>query len=77
MQVSYVYDQDPRHGWANIDMEKSNEGLIVVHDQNGKAHGFKFSDGEMTPTCICSARSDRECSCSNVDWSDGHKKEGE
>ena len=68
MTPTYEYDQDPRYGWVNIDMGDKKEGLIVVQDCDGICYGFTFSDGKMTPTCICSAWSESECACPSVDW---------
>jgi hypothetical protein len=68
MKTSYVCDQDPRYGWVSISMEDKNVGLIIVDDRHGKSYGFTFTDGEMVPTCICSARSSSECACLNVGW---------
>lgn len=62
MQVSYEYDQDPRYGWASIDVSDHVEPLIIIHDETG-SHGFIYSDGEMKPTCICSAWNESECAC--------------
>lgn len=69
MQVSYQYDQDPRYGWASIQIEKGERCLIVVHDETG-SHGFSYENGEMTPTCICSAWNASECACPGVAWDD-------
>ncbi len=68
MKVSYEYDQDPRYGWASIDLEDSEAGLIVVSDEFDRCYGFKFFQGVMRPTCICNAWSENECACPNVDW---------
>lgn len=68
MECSYVYDQDPRYGWVSISMCGNSEGLIVVQDKDGMFHGFTFEGGEMTPTCICSARHEYECACPNAQW---------
>ena len=65
MKVSCEYDQDPRYSWASIDVEGHREPLIVIHCEDG-SYGFIFKDGEMLPTCICSARSEYECSCDNM-----------
>ena len=62
MKVSYDYDQDPRYGWVSIDIEDSKDPLIIIHDESG-SHGFTYNDGEMTPTCICAAWAESECSC--------------
>lgn len=59
--VDYVYDQDPRYGWVSVDTNERKDLLFVV-DNNG----FMYKDGEMTPTCICYARSEFECGCSNM-----------
>lgn len=68
MKATYEYDQDPRYGWVNINMEEKTTGTIVVQDSDGVCHGFTFAEGSMTPTCICSAWYEHECSCSGVDW---------
>jgi len=65
--VSYQYDQDPRYGWADIDMGDRAEVLIVVHGPSG-SRGFLCDGKTMTPTCICSARCARECGCPDVSW---------
>jgi hypothetical protein len=62
MKVSFVYDQDPRYGWASVDLGDSDKGLIIVHTAEG-SKGFTYSDGKMEPTCICSAWSEDECAC--------------
>ena len=67
MLVTHEYDQDPRYGWASIDLEGAKEALIVVHGERG-SHGFMFKDDSMVPTCICSAWNEDECSCPNVEW---------
>ena len=71
MKVSYEYDQDPRYGWARVDLDGATTGLIIVQTNSGSL-GFNFVErtGEMIPTCICSAWSSSECSCPNVDWKD-------
>lgn len=60
--VSWQYDQDPRYGWASINIGDDSEILIVVHDETG-SHGFTYANGEMTPTCLCNAWSADECGC--------------
>lgn len=70
MTPKYEYDQDPRYGWVNINMDDDMEGLIVIQDKDGQCHGFKFRDGEMTKTCICSAWNSSECCCVGVSWND-------
>lgn len=69
MKVKHEYDQDPRYGWASIETGESGECLIVVHDNTG-SHGFTYANGEMKPTCICSAWNADECACEGVDWGD-------
>ena len=68
MKVSYEFDQDPRYGWASIDVEGEEDSLIIIHGGERGPHGFTFKDGDMIPTCICSAWYEHECSCPNVDW---------
>ena len=68
MKVKYEYDQDPRYGWASVDLEEKTSGLIVVHCPEKGSRGFTFDDGKMVPTCICHAWKQSECSCPNVDW---------
>lgn len=68
MKCKYEYDQDPRYGLVHINMEDNSEGVIVIQDTDGISHGFSFRDGEMTKTCICSARSASECGCAGGDW---------
>lgn len=65
MKVSRRYDQDPRYDWADIDLDGATTGLVIIYD-NGIAHGFNYCDGEMHPTCICSAWYEGECSCTNL-----------
>lgn len=67
MKVSYEFDQDPRYGWASIDLDGQTTGLVVVHTASGSL-GFAFSerDQEMAPTCICSAWSESECACPHL-----------
>lgn len=67
MKVRFEHDQDPRYGWASIDLEEKSEGLIIVHSLEHGSLGFEFSDGDMVPTCICAAWTKDECSCP-VDW---------
>lgn len=74
MRVSFEHDQDPRYGWASVDIGEKKDALLIVHSLEFGSLGFKFRDGEMTPTCICSAWSVSECSCPNVDWSDSTKE---
>ena len=69
MKVKYEYDQDPRYGWASIDLEDNGLGTIIIRD-GSKTHGFEYSDGEMKPICICNAWHSFECACENVDWGD-------
>jgi hypothetical protein len=71
MNVSYQYDQDPRYGWAEIDVGDSKDSLIVVSGNFGGSLGFTFDGEKMVPTCICNARYSGECCCPNVSWSDG------
>lgn len=66
--VKYEYDQDPRYGWASVDIGSKKSILIVVHSEKHGSLGFQFEDGEMVPTCICSARYAGECACPNVSW---------
>lgn len=63
MIVKYEYDQDPRYGWAAIDMGEKESGLIVIQDKDGMCYGFTYEDGEMTKTCICMAWNESECAC--------------
>jgi len=70
MEVKYEYDQDPRYGWASIDVTEDKDPLIVIHTRSG-SKGFSVnSEDELVPTCICSAWSASECSCIDVDWGD-------
>jgi len=69
MKVSYEYDQDPRYGWASIDLEGKEDELIVIHAPDG-SRGFTYKDGVMIPTCICHAYSASECACPDVNWDD-------
>lgn len=74
MRVTYEYDNDPRYGWASVDLEEKTTGLVIVHSNRGSL-GFRFNEREMSmePTCICSARRRHECSCPHLDtsyWSD-------
>jgi hypothetical protein len=70
MKVTFEHDQDPRYGWASIDIGESKSALIVVHSEERGSMGFQFEDGKMHPTCICSAWYPGECSCIGVDWGD-------
>ena len=70
MRVEYEFDQDPRYGWASINLEGQTTGLIVVHCENSGSRGFTFCKGVMTPTCICHAWNKSECSCPDVEWPD-------
>jgi len=74
MKVSYEHDRDPRYGWASVDIGERSDALIVVHSQEFGSRGFKFRDGEMTPTCICSAWNESECACPGVEWSNQDKE---
>lgn len=69
MKASIEFDQDPRYGWASIDLEGKTTGLIIVQTCKGSV-GFNFveRDNSMVPTCICSAWYPSECSCPNVEW---------
>lgn len=62
MKVSYEHDGDQRYGWASVDIEDAKTVLIVVHG-DGASRGFTYSDGGMTPACICQAYEDSECGC--------------
>jgi hypothetical protein len=68
MKVNFEHDQDPRYGWANIDLGDKTDALIIVHSTEYGSRGFQFSNGTMTPTCICTARVQGECSCPDVNW---------
>ena len=68
MNVSFRYDQDPRYGWASVDIGEKTAALIIVHSEKYGSRGFEFRDGEMKPTCICSAWNEGECACPGVDW---------
>lgn len=68
IKTSYNYDQDPRYGWVSIDMDKSTSVDIIVQDKGGVSYGYTFRDGNIAPTCICSARSRGECGCHNLPW---------
>ena len=58
--VSWQYDQDPRYGWVSIDTERDRGSSTLIIVDN---YGFTYKDGTMTPTCICSAWNESECSC--------------
>ena len=74
MKVKYAYDQDPRYGWVNVDIGDEKEVLIIVYSEEDGSRGFTYGNGEMVPTCICSARTASECACPNVYWgSDDYK----
>lgn len=66
MIVSHEHDQDPRYGWASINIGEKKSALIVVHSDEHGSLGFRFEDGEMRPTCICASRTASGCSCPNV-----------
>lgn len=70
MKVSYQYDQDPRYGWASIEVEGKNDNLVIIHSPEYGSLGFEFKNGEMVPTCICSAWDRDECACPNVEWNE-------
>lgn len=70
MKLRYEYDQDPRYGWASVELDKNGPALIVIHCPEKGSRGFTFDNGEMVPTCICNAWNQNECSCPNVDWED-------
>ena len=65
MKVGFDYDQDPRYGWASIDLSGATTALVVIHSDRG-SEGFNYCRGQMVPTCICSAWSEGECSCVNL-----------
>lgn len=67
MKTQYRYDQDPRYGWVEVDLEGQTTGMVVVND-NGIFHGFNYHDGKMVPTCICNAWERSECGCTNLEW---------
>jgi hypothetical protein len=62
-KVTHEYDQDPRYGWVSIDIRGDSSVLVVIHSESGGSQGFTYSNGEMTPTCLCTAWSASECSC--------------
>ena len=68
MKCSHQYDQDPRYGWASVDLEGETTALLIIHTDKGSL-GFNFSerDQSMTPTCICYAYSQPECSCPHLE----------
>jgi len=70
MKVTYEYDQDPRYGWASIDLEESTRELVVMHSLTGGTRGYHYDGETFTPTCICSAYFPSECGCVGVDWGD-------
>jgi hypothetical protein len=63
IKVTHEYDQDPRYGWASVDIGMAKEVLVVIHSESGGSRGFNYYDGEMTPTCLCNAWSTSECAC--------------
>ena len=63
ISVTHEYDQDPRLGWASIDIRGDSSVLVVIHSESGGSQGFTYSKGVMTPTCLCVAWSASECSC--------------
>jgi len=69
MKVEKLHDQDPRYGWVSIDPEGDQGVLIIIHSESGSL-GFMFRDGEMKPTCICSAYEANECACPDVIWNE-------
>lgn len=74
MRAEIQYDQDPRYGWASIDLDGATTGLIVVHTERG-SFGFNFveRDATMRPTCTCGAWEESECGCTHLDpdyWSE-------
>lgn len=71
VSASYNFDQDPRYGWVNIDSEDEKPITIVIQSGGG-SYGYIFSKGEFKPTCICSAWSAGECTCSTGVWEDDY-----
>jgi hypothetical protein len=63
IKVTHEYDQDPRYGWASVDIGMARKVLVVIHSDSGGSQGFNYYDGEMTPTCLCNAWSASECAC--------------
>ena len=71
IKISYLYDQDPRYGWFDVQLpETKNNFEIVVHGFENGSLGFTFDGENFVPTCICSAWNVSECSCPNVSWGD-------
>lgn len=68
MIVKYEYDQDPRYGWASVDVSEDSNPLIVVHTSSGSKGYTLNSDDQLVPTCICHAYSASECACPDVTW---------
>jgi hypothetical protein len=66
MKVDYQYDQDPRYGWASIDVSEDKNPLIVIHTASGSKGYTVNSDDELVGTCICHAYYSGECGCTNL-----------
>jgi hypothetical protein len=66
IKVSYEYDQDPRYGWASIDVTESRNPLIIVYTTKGSRGYTVNTKGFLVPTCICSATTRGECGCVGV-----------
>ena len=66
MRVDYQYDQDPRYGWASIDVSEDKNPLIVIHTASGSKGYTVNSDDELEGTCICHAYESHECCCTNL-----------
>lgn len=69
MKCEYLYDQDPRYGWASIELDGRSTATIVIHGEEG-SRGFEYTEktGEFTPVCICHAYHEYECCCEGVSW---------
>jgi hypothetical protein len=63
IKVTHEYDQDPRYGWASVDIGDNNSVLVIINSACGGSQGFTYYAGEMTPTCLCNAWSASECAC--------------
>lgn len=68
MKAEFLFDQDPRYGWASVDLEGATTGMIIVHAESG-SFGFNFCerDKTMKPICTCHAWSESECGCTHLE----------
>jgi hypothetical protein len=68
MIVKYEYDQDPRYGWASIDVTETKNPLIIIHTDGGSKGYTLDENNDLILTCICHASNEDECACVGVNW---------